>query len=203
MALDLSKVGATSETHAHTYDWKNQALYALGIGARRDELAYLYEKHEGGMKVFPTFAVVPAFEAVIELLTVAQTNLAMVVHGAQKLRVHRPLPPSGKLETVGKLRGIYDMKKFASLSIETVSTMGGEPLVDGDWTIIVRGEGSFGGSRPPVDEQAVSRPKDRPADWVVEQTTSEEQALLYRICGDINPLHADPAFAKKVGFVQG
>ncbi len=203
MAMELGKVGATSKTHTHAYDWKNQATYALGIGARRDELAYLYEKYEGGMKVYPTYAVVPAFEAVIELLNVANVDFAMVVHGAQKLRAHQPLPPSGTLETVGSLRGVYDMKKFASLSIETVSTVGGESVVECDWTIIVRGAGSFGGARPPADEEAIRKPKDRPADWVVEQSTSEEQALLYRLSGDINPLHADPVFAKKVGFEQG
>jgi acyl dehydratase len=203
MAFDLSQIGAKSRTYTHSYDWRQQATYALGIGARKDELEYLYEGHKRGMKVFPTYAVIPAFEAVIELLNVAKTNFAMVVHGAQKIRGHRAVPSEGKIETTGTLRGIYDLKKLASLIIDTESTHNGEPLFATEWNILVRGEGSFGGERPPKDDDAVAAPKDREPDWTEEHVTSPEQALLYRICGDTNPLHADPEFAAQVGFEKG
>ncbi len=202
LSLDVSKVGATSSTHTHEYDWRDQAAYALGIGARRDELAYLYEGYPGGMRVFPTYAVVPAFDVVVELLQAAGVDLATVVHGGQTIVAHRPVSPEGRLETVGSVAGIYDLKRLAQLVIETKSTQGGEPMFDTEWTIILRDDGGFDGPRPPRDD-APKLPQDRDADWIVEQTTSPEQALLYRISGDTNPLHADPEFAASVGFTDG
>jgi acyl dehydratase len=203
MPLDLAKIGAQSRSYSHAYDWRKQAVYALGIGARRDELDYLYEGVQGGMKVFPTYAVVPAFEPLMELLIAAKTDLPMVVHGAQKIEAHRAIPSEGTIETVGTLRGIYDLKKFAQLVIHTKSTLGGEPLFDTEWSIIVRGAGGFGGERPPGDDEAPRAPKDTPPTFTVEEATSPEQALLYRVSGDTNPLHADPQFAANVGFADG
>jgi len=175
-------------------------LYALGIGARREELDYLYEAR--GPKVYPTFAVVPTFTAVGELLSRTQANLAMVVHGGQSIKLHRPIPPEGTLMTVGAIKGIYDLKKMAQVVIETNTTLNGEPLFDTSWSIIVRGAGNFGGSPPPKGE-ATSIPDGKQADWVEETQTAPEQALLYRLSGDVNPLHADPDFATMVGFPQG
>lgn len=202
MALDLSKVGATSETHEHRYDWRNQATYALGIGAKRDELAYLYERFEGGMKVFPTYAVIPAFAAVVELLAAAKVEMAKVIHGGQTVTAHAPLPSEGTMHTVAKLEGIYDLKRFATVVLSTESSVAGEVVCGTEWMIIVRDEGGFKGARPPRSP-VPSVPKDREPDWIVEETTSPEQALLYRVSGDINPLHADPAFAERVGFPRG
>lgn len=203
MSLDLSSVGYATKAYEMAYDWKTLATYALGIGAKRGELAYLYEGTKGGMKVYPTFAVIPAYEAIIEMLGRTGGNIAMVVHGGQTVRAHRAIPASGKISTVGTLKAIYDLKKFGQVILETRSMLGGEPLVDTTWSIIYRGEGGFGGPRPPEAEHEVSVPKDRAADWTVEEATSPEQALLYRICGDVNPLHADPEFAAMVGFTQG
>jgi acyl dehydratase len=203
MSFDMSTVGMTTKPRELTYDWKTLATYALGIGAKRDELAYLYEGTKGGMKVYPTFGVVPAYEAVIELLGKCNANLAMVVHGGQVVRLRRPLPPSGTLETTGTIKGIYDMKKLGQVVIETTTTAGGEALFDTTWSILVRGGGGFGGPRPPEGEPEPSVPKDREPDFTHEEATSPEQALLYRIAGDVNPLHADPEFAASVGFEQG
>ncbi len=203
MSLDLSKVGTTTQAYAKTYDWKNLAAYALGIGAKKDELAYLYENAKGGMKAYPTFAVVPAFDAIIDLLGQANANLAMVVHGGQKIFAHRAIPDHGTLSTTGTLKGIYDLKKFAQVVLATDTTLGGEKLFSTTWSIIIRGAGGFDGPRPPESEPEPTVPKDRPADWSVEEATSPEQALLYRLSGDVNPLHADPEFATAVGFPQG
>jgi len=202
MALDMSSVGYTTTPYAFNYDWKTLATYALGIGAKRDELAYLYEGTAGGMKVYPTFAVVPAYAAVIDLLGRTGGDLAMVVHGGQTVRLHRAIPSSGTLSTTGTLTGMYDLKKFGQVVLTTSTTLGGEPLFDTTWSIIYRNAGSFGGPRPPASEDP-SPPKDRPADWTFSEATSPEQALLYRISGDQNPLHADPEFAASVGFTQG
>ncbi|MFO0758817.1 MAG: MaoC/PaaZ C-terminal domain-containing protein [Byssovorax sp.] len=203
MAFDLSTVGFTTKPHALPYDWKTVATYTLGIGAKRDELAYLYEGHKDGMKVFPTFAVVPTYGPVTEMLFKCNADMAMVVHGGQSIRLNRPIPSSGTLETTGTIAGIYDMKKFGQVILETKTTIKGEPICESTWSIIVRGAGSFGGPRPPSSGDEPSIPKDRPADWTFEETTSPEQALLYRISGDPNPLHADPEFAAAVGFPQG
>jgi acyl dehydratase len=203
MPFDLSTVGHTTKAYALPYDWKTLALYALGIGAKRDELEFVYENAKNGMKVYPTFAVVAAQGPIVELLGKCNANMAMVVHGGQKVRVHRAAPAHGTLHTTGTITGIYDMKKFGQVLLDTHTTLGGEPLFDTTWSIIVRGDGGFGGPRPPAAPDEPSAPKDRPADWTFEEATSPEQALLYRISGDINPLHADPEFAAAVGFAQG
>lgn len=200
MSLDLSAVGFTTTPTAFPYDWKTVVLYALGIGAKRDELEYVFEGK--GPKVYPTFAVAPAMLPVMECVGKTGGNPAMIVHGGQSVRVHRPIPPEGKLLTTGTLRGLYDMKKFGQAIIETNSKLeSGEPVFDTVWSILFRGGGGFGGSPPPKPE-VVAIP-DTPADFRVEQQTSPEQALLYRLSGDLNPLHADPDFAAMVGFPQG
>ncbi len=201
MALDPSAVGFTSSPSILVYDWKTVVLYALGIGAKRDELDYLYEGR--GPRVFPTFAVLPAMPAVMECLTKTGGDFATVVHGGQSVRLHKPIPPSGKLVTTATLRAMYDMKKFAQVVAEsTTSLEGGEPLFETVWSVIYRGGGGFAGPRPPKSD-AIDPPKDRPADFHVELATSPEQALLYRLSGDTTPLHADPAFAAGVGFTDG
>jgi len=201
MSLDLSTVGFTTEPNVFTYDWKTVVLYALGIGAKKDELDYLFEGR--GPKVFPTFAVVPAMAVIGEAMAKTGGNLAMVVHGGQSVRVHRPIPAEGKLLTTGKIAGIYDLKRMAQVVVETSTTLeSGEKVFDTVWSIIFRGEGGFDGPPPPKGED-VSVPKDRAPDFSIEEKTSPEQALLYRLSGDLNPLHADPEFATNVGFPQG
>jgi acyl dehydratase len=203
MSFDLSAVGTSTKPASLTFDWKNLAAYALGIGAKRDELEYLYEGAKGGMKVYPTFGVIPAYEAVVELLARSKTNLAMVVHGGQTVRAHRAIPAHGTMKTIGTLKAIYDLKKFGQVIIETNTTLDDKPLFDTTWSIIVRGGGGFDGPRPPEGPDEPSVPKDRGPDWTFEEVTTSEQALLYRLSGDVNPLHADPDFAAQVGFPQG
>src|SRR5262245_3874611 len=149
MALDTTLAGTTTEPQSFTYDWRTLATYALGIGAKKDELQFLYEGAAGGIRAYPTFAVVPAFAPSTEMLMRTGANLAMVVHGSQSIRVHRALPPSGTILTTATLRGIYDMKRFASVIVDTRSTLGGEPVFDTTWSIIVRDGGGFSGPRPP------------------------------------------------------
>ena len=124
MSLDLDSVGTTTPPHALTYDWKTTVLYSLGVGATRDELDLLYEGR--GPKVLPTFALIAAYAPVGELFGKARCDMTRLVHSAQKLRVHRPIPASGTLETVGRVKGIYDMKKLAQVVFETTTTLGGE-----------------------------------------------------------------------------
>ncbi len=202
MPFDFSLVGKPTEASHYSYTWKDTVLYALGIGAKRDELEYLYEGK--GPKVYPSFAVVPKFLTMLDVLSRCGGNLAMVVHGGEKVLVKKPFAPSGKLKTTGSIRGIYDMRKFAQVLVDTETKDDkGETLCTTTASILFRGEGGFGGEPPPKEDSGIEVPKDKPADFRIEEATTQEQALLYRLNGDQNPLHADPDFAKMVGFTQG
>ncbi|MBI4704617.1 MAG: MaoC family dehydratase N-terminal domain-containing protein [Deltaproteobacteria bacterium] len=203
MPLDPSTVGQAAGPYLHQYLWRDVACYALGIGAKRDELAYLYEGHAGGMRVYPTYALVAAYEPVAELLRRCGADLSTIVHAGQKLVAQGAIPPGGRLETVGRLAAIYDLRRFARIVIETTTTLGGRRLCETEWTIVARGAGGLGGARPPAKEPAVRAPAGREPDWVHEETTAPEQALLYRLSGDVNPLHADPEAARAAGFADG
>jgi acyl dehydratase len=201
MPFDLDLAGKPSTVHVMKYGWKDVVLYALGVGAKKDELDYLYEHR--GPKVFPSFAVVPAFPPVHELLTKCGGDLAMIVHGAQRVTIEKTFASEGTLSTTATIRGFYDLRRFAVLLLDTESKdASGATVARTTWNIVYRDAGNFGGDTPPRDP-APKVPKERPADFRFEETTSPEQALLYRLSGDLNPLHADPDFAKRVGFAQG
>lgn len=201
--LDPNLVGRAGEPARFEYGWKDVVLYALGIGAKADELEYLYEGR--GPKTYPSFAVVPTFKPMFDLLARSGGDLAMVVHGAQKVALHEPIPAEGALRTTASIRALYDLKRFAQVIVDTatVDEKSGRPLFDTTWSIIFRGAGGFGGPPPPRGEREVVAVPARDADFTIEEATSKEQALLYRLSGDLNPLHADPEFAAGVGFAQG
>jgi acyl dehydratase len=202
MPLDLSLVGKPSDPYTFRYTWRDTALYALGVGAKHDELDYLYEGK--GPKVLPSFAVVPTFQPMLDLMGKTGGNLAMVVHGAQKVQIKKAFAPAGTLTTVATIRGLYDLRKFATSLVDTeTKDENGDVIFTTTWSIIFRGEGGFDGAPPPKEPAMVALPKDRPADFRIEEATSKEQALLYRLSGDHNPLHADPKFAADVGFKEG
>lgn len=200
MSLDLSAVGHRTAPFTFEYDWKTTVLYALGVGATRDELDYLYEAR--GPLVLPSFAVVPAYPALAPLVERANADMTKVVHGAQTIRMHAAIPAQGRLETTGTIEGIYDLKRLSQVVFSTRTEQGGQLLFETEWTLVVRDTGGFGGPRPP--KQSVPKiPADTAPLFEVTERTSPEQALLYRLSGDLNPLHADPEFARAVGFEQG
>lgn len=197
-ALDLSQVGKPGRPFELTYTWKDCVLYALGVGARLpDELPFLYEQR--GPRVLPTFAVVPGFHAMTDALARVRASFAQILHGEQSIVLHRPVPPQGTLSTTATVTGIYDKGKAALIMVEchTVDAQGA-PLFDTVWTIFLRGAGGFGGERGPSARQ-VERPGRAP-DFEVTETTAPEQAALYRLSGDVNPLHIAPEVARAVGF---
>jgi acyl dehydratase len=200
MAVDPKSVGAESSVTTLRYDWKTLVLYALGIGATRDELDYLYEAR--GPKVFPTFGVVPGYAVLGELLARSGGSLANLVHGAQSVTVHAPLPPSGELSTRGVISGVYDLKRMTQLTLTTSTSLEGRLIYECEWSLLVLGEGGFDGPRPP--KSPVPRiPSGTQPLFKVDERVPPEQALLYRLSGDLNPLHADPAFAEQLGFTKG
>lgn len=199
MSLDIQSVGATTERFVLEYDWKTVVLYALGVGAKKDELDFLYEGR--GPRVLPTFAIVPSYRAVWALFGRTNADMTKLFHGGQSIRIHQPIPPAGRFETVGAVHAIYDMKRFAQVILRTRSEIAGELVCETEWSLLVRDEGGFGGARPPKAE--LPKVPERTPDFDIALETSPEQALLYRLSGDENPLHADPETAKSVGFAEG
>lgn len=200
MSLDPSIVGRKTPPRMLPYTYRDVVLYALGIGAKADELDYLYEGR--GPKVYPTFAVVPAFAPVLELLRESGGNLATLVHGAQTVTIEKPIPPEGTFETTARIAGVYDMKRLAQVVCSTESRVSGDVVCRTDWQLLFRDEGGFGGPHPPKTP-APKAPEGAAPSFDHEEPTSPEQALLYRLSGDTNPLHADPEFARQVGFERG
>lgn len=200
MSLDLSAVGHKTDPSRFEYDWKIATLYALGIGAGPEELDLLYEAR--GPRVFPTFPIAGAYPVMMLLIERAGASFRNVVHTGQTIRIQRAPKPNGVLTTFGTLTGIYDLKRMARLVFETVTEQDGEPVCIMEWDLLVRETGGFGGPRPPKAE-TVAFPKDQAPVFELDQRTALNQALIYRLSGDLNPLHADPDLAHSVGFPQG
>ncbi len=196
MSVDLSAVGKQLPATQFTYTERDVMLYALGVGAGTDELQFTYERD---LKVLPTFGVIPAFPALAALGTAMSVNPMMVLHGEQRIELHASLPTYGTLTTTPTIRAIYDKGKGALLVVdaETRDTKG-VLLCTNTFSAFARGEGGFGGDRGPSGPKNV--PPERAPDTVVEMVTLPQQALLYRLSGDMNPLHADPDFAKMGGY---
>jgi acyl dehydratase len=199
VSLNFDLVGKPMEPLVHTYGWKDVALYALGVGAKVPaELDFVFEM--AGPKVLPTFAVVPSFSAMASIAGKLGANMTMVVHGEQLIRLHRPIPPSGTFSTTAVVKGIYDKGKGALAVVEAqTSDDKGVPVFDNIFSIFVRGGGGFGGERGP-EAVAYDPPADVAPGFSITEQTSEEQAALYRLSGDLNPLHISPQMATMVGF---
>ncbi len=197
MAIALDLVGKKSEPTSFSYTWKDTVLYALGVGAKVAELPFLYEGL--GPDVLPTFAVVPSFNAMIAVAGNLNANPMMILHGEQQIILHRSIPPQATLKTVSEVQAIYDKGKGALVVVKAVTVdEKAQPLFDNVFSIFVRGEGGFGGPRGPEAEKI--EPPARAPDFERVEVTTAEQALLYRLSGDVNPLHADPNMAKLGGF---
>jgi acyl dehydratase len=200
MSLDLGAVGYQTEPFSFEYDFKTTILYALGIGCTENDLDYLYEGR--GPKVVPSFAVVPAYSALEPLVRKAGADMTKVVHGGQSITLHAPIPAAAHLKTIAKIEGIYDFKRLSQVVFSTQSFQKDQLIFETEWMLVVRDTGGFGGPRPPKN-RIVKLPGDQTPTFQKRETIPKTQALLYRLSGDLNPLHADPAFASSVGFDQG
>lgn len=202
MPIDPSKaLGYEFPESENAWTQDDVILYHLGVGAGvpatdPGELEYTYEKN---LKVLPSFGVIPVFGAMGGIGNVPglEFNFAMLLHGEQDIEIHRPLPTRAKIKSRGRVAGLYDKGKaaLAVLEIESADEQG--PLFTNRFSLFLRGEGGFGGDSGP---KAGNQAPDRAPDGTVESCTLPQQALLYRLCGDKNPLHADPEFAKMGGF---
>ncbi|WP_007024421.1 MaoC/PaaZ C-terminal domain-containing protein [Saccharomonospora iraqiensis] len=197
-------VGADLGRSSFSWTSSDVLLYHLALGAGADptddrELRYAYEDD---LRVLPTFATVAenfhASEPPAVSFPGVDIDLAKVVHGTQSVEVHRPLPTAGEAVARSRIADVLDKGKAAVIVQETtVADAAGDPLWTARSSIFARGEGGFGGERGASDR--VELP-DRAPDVVVDTPTLTQQALLYRLCGDRNPLHADPEFARAAGF---
>ncbi|KAJ2858461.1 hypothetical protein J3B02_000211 [Coemansia erecta] len=210
--VDLARAYASkSEPQPFDYTKRDVTLYALGIGASRKDLKLVYENSDD-FQTFPTYAVIPAFHSRMNLTDyLPPFNPMMLLHGEQFIEIHRPIPTEGRLLCTTQIVDIQDKGKGLTATVRLTMTdrQTSAVVAISESTSFIRGLGGF--SRKP-GFKAISAPK-RPAaataanaipsrapDAVVAQKTSEEQALVYRLSGDYNPLHIDPEMSKLGGF---
>ena len=177
---------------------KDVMLYALGVGARPPaDLDFLYEGN--GPKVLPTYGVIPGLSAMGHLFSEVDIDPTMILHGEQSIACHRTIPPEAEVEIQGRINQIWDKEKAAVIGFEGTASDADGPMFTASATLFVRGAGGFGGERGP-SSAGRNAPPDRAPDVVIEHETRVEQAAIYRLSGDRNPLHIDPGFAKLAGF---
>ncbi|GAA4690204.1 MaoC/PaaZ C-terminal domain-containing protein [Nocardioides nanhaiensis] len=201
-------IGADLGTRTFSWTESDVLLYHLGIGAGAQPQAHLDEprlrwttEHDG-VQVLPSFGVVaPTFhetEAPSVAMPGVEIDLAQVVHGSQAVTVHGPIPSSGSATQRTTLTDVWDKGRAAVIWQDaTVTADDGTELWSTRSSIFVRGEGGFGGERGSTETVALpGRGPDAERTYAVRP----DQALLYRLCGDRNPLHSDPGFARAAGF---
>jgi acyl dehydratase len=208
MPIDLdAALDAPARTEELAWTERDVLLYHLSLGAGRGEdpeLAYTYEQ---SLRVLPTFAMV-AGQGIsagarrttgIELPGV-RVDLRRILHGGQELTVHRPIPVSGHAVRTTRVADVWDKGRAAVVVLESLVTdPDGAPLWTSRMNLWARGEGGFGGDPGPTEDAALP---DRSPDHVLETPTWPGQARLYRLNGDLNPLHVDPGVARAAGFDQ-
>src|SRR5258708_6074520 len=185
------------------YAVRDTMLYALGLGcgsdpADRDELRFVYED---GLQALPTMAVVLGAPGFWLKEPATGVDWRKVLHGEQGLTLHRPLPPAGTVLGRSRILEIVDRGErgaFMYSERDVVDQATGTLLATTTSTTVLRGEGGFGGPTGPTPE-AHSLPQRAP-DLAVDLPTLPQAALIYRLSGDYNPLHADPEVARAVGF---
>ena len=205
MPIDLTAaLGAELEPVEFSWTSSDVQLYHLALGAGHDpmdpgELRYLAD---GTPQVLPTFSSVAATFHMTEPPRVSfpgvDIELSRVLHASEAVTVPAPLPPSGSGRAVTRVTDIWDKGKAAVLLNETtVTDPAGNLLWSTKRSIFARGEGGFGGERGPSTS---SETPERAPDFTIDIPVLGQQALLYRLCGDRNPLHSDPGFAAAAGF---
>jgi len=195
--LSADLVGTVFPVQRFSWTAKDAMLYALGVGCRPPEdLPFIYEAR--GPVVLPTFTLIPGMLASAGLLTEVQIDPAAILHGEQAVTVHRAVPPAADVEVRGRLTEVWDKGKAAVLVVEGEVHDPDGLLATTSSTVFVRGAGGFGGDRGP--SAAAVAPPERPPDHAVVLEVRPEQAALYRLSGDPNPLHIDPDIARMVGF---
>jgi len=201
MAIDPDAAGRVGDPTEISWTSTDSLLYALGVGAGQSdptgfELEFTTENSQEIPQIaLPTQVVVMGTGAMPDF---GNFNLAALLHGEQHVEIHQTVPASGQAIGRANVAGIYDKGKAALVHIETVVTdTDNNPLWTSRSGLFISGEGGWGGERGPSNTWQLP---DRPADRVAGYDTRTDQALLYRLSGDRNPLHSDPSFASLAGF---
>jgi multifunctional beta-oxidation protein len=206
-AIEKAK-SAKAKGTPFSYDDKDVILYNISVGAKRTQLPLVYENNDD-FQVLPTFGVIPGFGAVPPFSMheiVPNFSPMMLLHGEQYLEIRKfPIPTAAKVASYPKLIEVVD-KGNAAIVVTGSTTKDantGQDLFYNESTVFIRGSGGFGGPKKGGNRGAattVHQAPKRAPDAVVEEKTSEDQAALYRLNGDRNPLHIDPEFSKVGGF---
>lgn len=202
--IDVEAVGRSVGPVEESWTTRDCLLYALGVGAgsadAAAELDLTTECSEGApLQVLPTFAVVVAARLRQIYAQLGELDFTKIVHGSQEVQLQATLPPEGSVLVATEVAGLHDKGSDALIELATsgVDPRTGEPVFRSVSTLFVKGAGGWGGGRGPAGPEAVP---GREPDLVVPMETRPDQALIYRLSGDLNPLHADPAFARRAGF---
>ena len=197
-AISSDLVGLKGDPSTYSWDAKDAMLYACGVGARPyEDLDFLFEGK--GPKVLPTFAVIGGMAGMGVMGQLEGINPMLILHGSEAITLHRELPSAGKVTLQGELTELWDKGSAAVIGITTTATDDNGPLFTATANIFARGSGGFGGERGP-STKGVNAPPERAPDHTISDETRGEQAAIYRLSGDRNPLHIDPEFAKVGGF---
>ncbi|MBV8980060.1 MAG: MaoC family dehydratase N-terminal domain-containing protein [Acidimicrobiia bacterium] len=201
MPLNPDAVGSRTKPGRSSWESKDALLYALGVGCGVNDLAFVTENSHGvDQQVLPTMGVVLGTPGSSPFEKVGEIDWTMLLHGEQSIELHAPIPVAGTVESVTEIVGIYDKGSGAVIVMETESKSAesGAPMWTTRSATFIRGAGGFGGDRGPSGKR--NEAPDREPDRQVTYTTREDQALIYRLSGDRNPLHSDPTFAAAAGF---
>lgn len=194
--LDLSVVGVKNPERTFKYTWRDAVLYAVGVGAQADELPLVYENTPGGIKVLPSFATIARGIAFPRL---GNIFFPRFIHGEELIHLHKPFPPEGEIICFSEVVDIFDKGKAAVVHVKfTGLTKDRDPLFDVKSAFFYLGGGEFGGDRGPKTETLVP-PEGVEPDLSISYKTTENQAIIYRLSGDLNPLHIDPELARRGG----
>jgi acyl dehydratase len=194
--IDASLVGFELPALVHGWTPRDVILYALAVGAPADDLELVYEGR--GPRVLPSFAAIPSSHFLLPMLDALDFEIGDLLHGEQSIMVHRPIPPQATVETTRRCTAVWDKGGAAVVVWESVSSDGDGPVFTATGSSFIRGAGGFGGERGPTG--ARNLPPDRPPDVAMSVPTFPNQAALYRLCGDLNPMHIDPAVARAAGY---
>lgn len=192
----------------YSYTERDILLYNLGVGAKRDQISLIFEGHPD-FAALPTFGIVPTYFSKSPALDfkdlLPNYDQRQLLHGEQYLEIRKwPIPIEATLKTNSKLIEVVDKGNAAIVRRANETTdLDGSPVFYNESALFIRGSGNFGGQKKPSDRGAATASNDPPSrspDTVVEEKTSEDLAAVYRLMGDRNPLHIDPAFSKVGGF---
>ncbi|PQP21978.1 3-alpha,7-alpha,12-alpha-trihydroxy-5-beta-cholest-24-enoyl-CoA hydratase [Rhodococcus opacus] len=206
MGIDLDMaVGASVGSNVHTWNETDVVIYHLGLGAGHEptdpkQLRYVLADR---LRVLPTYAVIPGSEGTRGFRNVPglEFDPNRMLHGEHEIRIEKPIATSGTVRTDGTIAAIYD-KGHAALTVMEAASYdeNGDLAFVNRFSVFMRGAGGFGG--PPGPKASSQSTPDREPDATFEMATVPQQALIYRLSGDVNPIHSDPEIARKAGFDQ-